>query len=85
MISSSPKLDTSAGIMVGYLKQFDDKSTPSLFGVSGTYSASESHTLVAFGQTFFDEGRQRFNFAASQGRVNNDYENFLDSGMPAQT
>ncbi|MGA0344500.1 MAG: hypothetical protein ACO3RT_07210 [Arenicellales bacterium] len=85
LLSSSPKLDTSVGVLLGYLKSFDEASPPSFFAVSGTYSASESHTLVAFGQTFFDQGRQRFNFAASQGRVNNDYENFLDSGMPAQT
>ncbi len=85
LVSSNPKLDTSVGAMVGYLKQFDQESMPSLFGVSGTYSASDSHVLIAFGQTFFDQGRQRFNFALSEGKANNDYDDFLDSGMPAQT
>jgi len=85
LVSSNPKLDTSVGVMVGYLKQFDEESTPSLFGVSGTYSASDSHVLIAFGQAFFEQGRQRFNFAVSEGKANNNYDDFLDSGMPAQT
>ena len=85
LLTSNPKMDTSVGGLAGYLYQFDQKSAPSMFGASGTYSASDSFFGVLFAQAFFDSNKQRLSVAVTNGKVNNDYHNFLDSGLSAQT
>ena len=85
LLTSNPKMSTSLGGVAGYLHQFDSESTPSMFSLSGTYSDSDSALAAVFAQMFFDRGRQRLNAALVNGRVNNDYDDFLGSGLPAQT
>ena len=85
LLTSNPKMDTSVGGLAGYLYQFDQKSTPSMFGASGVYSASDSFFGTLFAQTFFDGDRQRLSAAITSGKVNNNYEDFLETGIPAQT
>lgn len=85
LLTSNPKMDTSVGGLAGYLYQFDQKSAPSMFGASGTYSASDSFFGVLFAQAFFDSNKQRLSVAFTNGKVNNDYQDFLGSGLPAQT
>src|SRR4030095_2968088 len=37
LLQSNPKLGTSAGVLGGYIHQFDAKSRPSIFAVQGQY------------------------------------------------
>ena len=47
LFSSDPKIATSAGLLGGYVPQFDEKSPPSFIGVAGTYSTTASWYLSA--------------------------------------
>jgi len=85
VLTSNPKLETSVGAIAGYLHQFDSESSPSMFGMSGVYSSSDSFVGVLFAQTFFDSDRQRLSIGITNGKVNNNYDDFLESGLPAQT
>lgn len=85
LLSSNPKFGTSIGGLVGYLHKYDRESPISMFGLSGSYSDTDSWKLVFFANTFFDEDRQRVTAAAIYGNIENDYEDFLGSGQPAQT
>ena len=85
MISSDPKVGTSAGGMVGYLFKLDPDSTSSMLGVGGTYSTTDSLLGGVFLRTYWDQDRKRFIFFGGGGKINNDYEDFLGSGLPAQT
>jgi hypothetical protein len=80
--SVSPKLGASLGAMVGYMHYFDEKSRPSMFGVSGQYTSTDSAIVAAFAQASFDEDRQRVVGMAAGGRVKNDYDDYLGSGVP---
>ena len=84
-LSVDPKLGNSLGVMAGYIHQFDPLSTPSMF--IATYSTSNNDSTVAglFGQMFFDEDRQKLILGTATGEINNDYDDFLGSGIPAQT
>lgn len=85
LFSSSPKLDTAAGMMVGYMHRFDEKSRPSLFGISAKYTTSESLIANAFAKTSFGEDHHRILGGMMVGDINNDYENYLGSGKPLST
>ena len=85
MVSSDPKVGTSAGGMVGYLFKLDPKSTTSMLGVGATYSTTDSILGGIFLRTFWDEDRRRLVVFGGGGSINNDYEDFLGSGQPAQT
>lgn len=85
LVSSDPKISTAAGVMVGYVHQFDEASPPSLFGLMGTYSTTDSYYYGGFAKTHFGRDRHRITAGAFSGRVKNDYSDFLGSGLPAQT
>lgn len=85
LLSSSPKLDTAAGLMVGYLHQFDEGSRPSLFTVSAKYTTSESLIASAFAKTSFGADHHRLVGGIISGDINNDYEDYLGSGRPLET
>jgi len=85
IVSSSPKVGTSAGGMVGYLFKLDPESTSSMLGVGGTYSTTDSLLGGAFLRTYWDQDSKRFIFFGGGGKINNDYEDFLGSGLSAQT
>jgi len=84
-LSVDPKLGTSLGGMGGYIHRFDAESTPSMFVAGASYSDSDSVVMGIFGQMFFDADRQKLVVGVAGGRINNDYEDFLGSGIPAQT
>ena len=84
-LSSDPKLGTSVGLLAGYLYQFDKLSTPSMFAAKTSYSKTDSTTSAAFGQMFFDENQQKLMLGHAEGRIQNDYNDFLGSGISAQT
>ncbi|MGY3901065.1 hypothetical protein ACW5XF_01140 [Aeromonas lusitana] len=85
LLSSNPKLDTAAGLMVGYLHQFDEKSRPSLFTVSAKYTTSESLIASAFAKTSFGADHHRIVGGIISGDINNDYEDYLGSGRALET
>jgi hypothetical protein len=81
-ISSDPKLGSSIGFLGAYLKKFDEGSPASMFGVMGTYSDTDSFFYGGFVRSYFDQDRQRITGAYINGKVNNNYEDFLGSGLP---
>jgi len=85
LFSSDPKLSTSLGALAGYVKQFDENSPPSLIGVAGAYTTTDSWYLSAFAKTHFGEDRHRLLMALATGEVRNDYEDFLGSGYNVKT
>ncbi|MCP4331643.1 MAG: hypothetical protein GY785_03215 [Gammaproteobacteria bacterium] len=85
MITSDPKLGNSLGLTGGYIHQFDPGSTPSMFLVHTSYSDTDSRISGLFGQMYFDSDRQKLILGLVDGRIENDYEDFLGSGIPAQT
>ncbi|WP_256351775.1 hypothetical protein [Aeromonas sp. sia0103] len=85
LLSSSPKLDTAAGLMVGYLHQFDEESRPSLFTLSAKYTTSESLIASAFAKTSFGADHHRIVGGIISGDINNSYEDYLGTGRALET
>lgn len=85
MVSSNPKIGTSAGGMASYLFKLDPESTSSMVGVGGTFSTTDSYGAGVFLRTFWDQDRKRLTLFGGGGTINNDYEDFLGSSYPAQT
>jgi hypothetical protein len=84
-VSSDPKISTAGGALAGYVYQFDEESPPSLFGVVGTYSTTDSWYLGAFAKAYFKEDKHRISAAIVTGEIRNDYSDFLNSGLDVQT
>ncbi len=85
LLTSNPKLGTSAGALTGYLHQFDAESPTSTFGTAGVYSNTDSYVLGAFANTYFGEDRHRLVAGIAGGKIRNDYQDFLGSGLPLQS
>jgi hypothetical protein len=85
LISSDPKLSTALGVLGAYVHQFDEKSPPSLFGVAGTYSTTDSWKVSAFTKVHFGEDKHRVVAGLAKGELNNDYEDYLGSGLNVKT
>lgn len=83
--SSDPKVGTSLGAIAGYLIKLDPKSTSSMIGASATYSSTDSIVGGAFSRLYWDEDNKRLNLFAGGGKINNDYSDFLGSGLPVST
>lgn len=84
-LSSSPKLGTSVGALGAYLHRFDENSPVSVFTVMGNYSDTDSSFYGAFGKAYFLEDQHRLQFGTFQGKVENEYEDYLGSGLNAIT
>ena len=85
LVTSDPKLGTSAGALVGYLYQYDAESPASTFGAAGVYSNTDSYVVGAFANTYFGKDRHRLVLGIAGGKIRNDYDDFLGSGLPLQT
>ena len=85
MVSSDPKVGTSFGGMLGYLFKLDPNSTSSMVAVGGTYSTTDSLLGGVVLRTFWDQDKKRLIVFGGGGEINNDYEDFLGTGLPAQT
>ena len=85
LLSSDPKISTAAGALGGYVHKFDEASPPSMFGVTGVYSTTDSWYVGIFGMAFFGEDKHRLTTAIVTGEVRNDYADFLGSGLDVQT
>jgi hypothetical protein len=85
LVSSDPKLGTSAGALAAYLHRFDEKSSVSMFGAGGVYTTTHSTVGALFARTFFGEDRHRLFAVAASGKINNDYSDYLNTGYPVQS
>lgn len=84
-LSSDPKLGTSVGALAAYIHSFDSDSPASMFGITGSYSSTDSVVGGAFARTYFDHDTQRLIAFLGGGNIKNDYTDFLGTGLPAST
>jgi hypothetical protein len=84
-LQSNPKLGTAAGGMAGYLHKFDPQSQVSIFAVNAQYTTTDSATAALIARTSFKADQQRLNVIAVGGRIRNDYDDYLGSGMPLRS
>lgn len=80
-VSSSPKMGTALGATGGILYYFDEQSRASLFGVSAQYTSTDSAKVSLSAKTSFGADRHRVKAALSTGRINNEYEDYLGTGI----
>lgn len=85
LLSSSPKVGTAVSLMGAYVKKFDPVSPASMLGAMVQYSNTDSRMGVLFFRGFHKEDRLRITAVAGGGRVNNAYQDFLGTGLPANT
>jgi hypothetical protein len=56
-----------------------------MFGAMGTYSDTDSFFYGVFTRSYFDNDKQRITGVLINGRINNNYEDFLGTGLPVST
>jgi hypothetical protein len=83
--SNNPKLGTSVGVLASYLRKFDPLSQLSVFGVSAQYTSTDSATAVLFARASFDADHHRVTGLVIGGRIRNDYDDFLGTGVPLKS
>jgi outer membrane protein assembly factor BamA len=81
LVSSNPKLGTSLGAIGGILYYFDEQSRVSVLGLSAQYSSTDSYKVALSAKTSFGGDRHRAKLSLSGGRILNDYEDYLDTGI----
>ncbi|WP_096087066.1 BamA/TamA family outer membrane protein [Agaribacterium haliotis] len=85
IFSADPKLGASIGAMGAYLFKADSESPSSMLGLMGTYSNTDSTIYGLFSRNYFAKDRQRFVAGAFGGRIENDYGDFLGTGVDVKT
>lgn len=85
LVSSSPKLGTSAGALVAYATKFDPASRLSLIGLIGQYTSTDSIIASLFARTSFGADHHRLTAVAALGKIKNDYQDYLGTGQPLKT
>jgi len=85
LVSSSPKLGTSVGALVGYARVFDPASRVSIFGVMYQYTSTQSSIASVFARTSSGADHHRIVGVAVVGIIKNDYQDYLGTGQPLQT
>jgi len=84
-LSADPKLGANVGGLVAYVKKLDAESTPSMFGLSVSYSDTDSSTGALFGQLYWGQDTRRMTLLAATAEVNNEYDDFLNLGSAVET
>lgn len=84
-VSADPKLGTTVGIVAGYIRAFDPESTPSLVTSFATYSDTDSYVGGLFGDMYFSADKHRVLAGYINGRIRNEYDDFLGTGISART
>ncbi|MEE1674187.1 hypothetical protein SNR37_003623 [Agarivorans aestuarii] len=84
-VSSDPKVGTAVGAMGAYLHKFDKHSPASMFGATASYSSTKSVKGGVFGRAYLNNDTQRIMGGLFGGYINNDYQDFLGSGLPVST
>ena len=84
-LSSDPKMGSSIGFLAGYVHYFDEASPSSIIGLTGSYSDTDSSVQGAFASTYFDKDRQRLQAAYVTMKIENDYQDYLGTGLDVRT
>jgi len=85
LVSSNPKLGTSLGAMVGYIRKFDAVSEPSLLAVQAQRSNTSSRTLGLGAKAYWNQNRDQLQFGIVGGNVSNDHLDFLGTGQEVRS
>ena len=73
------------GALVAYVKKLDADSTPSMLGLSVSYSDTDSSTGALFGQLYWGQDTRRMTLLLASAEVNNEYDDFLNQGTAVKT
>ena len=84
-LSADPKLGANIGGLVAYLKKLDADSTPSMTGLSVSYSDTDSVTGALFSQLYWKADTRRLSLLAAGAEINNEYDDFLGTGQTVET
>ena len=84
-LSADPKLGANVGGLIAYLKKLDAESTPSMAGLSVSYSGTDSMTGALFSQLYWKADTRRLSLLAAGAEINNEYDDFLGTGQTVQT
>ena len=84
-LSADPKLGANVGGLIAYLKKLDAESTPSLTGLSVSYSDTDSMTGALFSQLYWKADTRRLSLLAAGAEINNEYDDFLGTGQTVET
>ena len=84
-LSADPKLGANVGALVAYVKKLDADSTPSMLGLSVSYSDTDSRTGALFGQLYWGQDTRRMTLLLASAEVNNEYDDFLNQGTAVKT
>ena len=84
-LSADPKLGANVGGLVAYLKKLDAESTPSMTGLSVSYSDTDSMTGALFSQLYWKADTRRLSLLAAGAEINNEYDDFLGTGQTVET
>ena len=84
-LSADPKLGANIGGLVAYLKKLDADSTPSMTGLSVSYSDTDSVTGALFSQLYWKADTRRLSLLAAGAKINNEYDDFLGTGQTVKT
>ena len=84
-VSSDPKLGTNVGFVGGYIFQADPESRDSVAMAFGTYSDTDSWMVGGVGDLYLSGNRHRVQLGAIDGRIRNEYDDFLGTGLKAKT
>ena len=85
LVSNSPKLGTSFGLLGAYLRTFDPDSRVSVFGFNYQYTSTHSSIGTMFARASFGADHHRIVGLAAVGLIRNNYEDYLGSGQPLKT
>ena len=85
LLSVDPKLGRNLGGMAAYLHRFDDASPVSMVGVGATYSNTDSLVGGLFGDLYWGEDHHRLTAGLVYGDINNEYDDFLGTGLTVDT
>ncbi len=85
LVSSNPKLGSSVGLMVGYVRKLDPVSEPSMLALQMQRSNTSSTTFGLGGKAFWGENVNQLQFGVAGGHVSNDYLDFLGSGQQVRS
>jgi hypothetical protein len=84
-LSADPKLGANVGALIAYVKKLDADSTPSMLGLSVSYSDTDSSTGALFGQLYWGQDTRRLTLLLASAEVNNEYDDFLNLGTAVET
>jgi hypothetical protein len=84
-LAADPKLGANVGAVIAYLKQLDAESTPSMVGLSVSYSDTESLAGGIGAQLYWGADTRRLLLLAGGAEINNQYDDFLGTGQAAET